>query len=298
VAQGAAIVLGAVILVAGVIAAIVSWSRGLFAVRYFPAVAAIVLVLGAIRLVNGFPALMAGLSTSQPLQLQLLVLIASGGVGLLLQSGAMGLVSGVVPVWCRDREGARKALGLGVALGVLAAAVRLASTVPGAGAMWPSYNGAATFVPFLAAVIDPLSAVVARIVFLAFLVAAANRLTSDWTRRRALVGAGLVIVGAILGNAASPLNLATWAAFAAAIGVVFCAAYALVLRHDVSIVPIAAATMTGLGALREGLAGAYPAALAGSAVAVVAMSLMAWLWFRALTPPAGSAPVNLGSDAL
>ena len=52
------------------IAAIVSWSRRHFSVRLFLSIAAAFLVLSVVNLVNGFPALMASLSTSQPLQLQ------------------------------------------------------------------------------------------------------------------------------------------------------------------------------------------------------------------------------------
>ena len=285
VVQGAGIVLPVALLIGGVIAGIVSWSRRRFAVRFLLAVAALFLVAGASRLVNRFPALMAALSTSQPLPLQLFVLIASGAVGLSLQSAAMGLVSGAVPVWCRDRGREwRTALGLGIALGLVAAAVGAASTVPGDGARWPSYDGAAALVPFLAAAVDPIVVLLTRIVFLTLLVATANRLSRDWTRRRLPIGAALVVLGGVLGNASSPLNLVAWASFAAVIGVLLLAAYVVVLRHDVSIVPVAAAAMTSLGALREGWAGAYPASFGGAIVSVAAMWIVAGLWFRALTP--------------
>jgi hypothetical protein len=90
------------------------------------------LLAGLQRFINGFPSLMAALSTSQPLQLQLAILIATGTVGITIQSAAMGLVSGAVPVWSRSRVVDRhSALRLGMALGVAAAAARILSTLPG-----------------------------------------------------------------------------------------------------------------------------------------------------------------------
>jgi hypothetical protein len=86
----------------------------------------------------------------------------------------------------------------------------------------------------------------------------------------------------VLGNAASPRELPAWIGLTLLISSVFLAVYVLVLRHDASIVPIAAAVMTSLGALREGLAGAYPASLAGTLLSIVLMSVIGWTWFRAL----------------
>src|SRR5262249_19712255 len=80
--------LGAVMILGGVIGAIVSWSRGRFDVRLGVAAFAVFFVLAAIRVVNGFPLAMANLSTSQPLRLQLFVVIGSSVVGLTLLAAA------------------------------------------------------------------------------------------------------------------------------------------------------------------------------------------------------------------
>jgi len=133
-------------------------------------------------------------------------------------------------------------------------------------------------------------------VFLTLVVAAANHLSGTWTKQRTGVGVLLVLIGGVLGNAASPRDFPAWIGLTILIGAIFLAAYVLVLRHDVSTVPIAAAVMTSLGALREGLAGAYPASLGGAFLSVVLMSLIGWTWFRALealapapvTPPVAS----------
>jgi hypothetical protein len=293
--QGAGIVLPLLAMIGGVVGAMISWSRRQFAVRLFLAAGGLFLLAGLQRFINGFPSLMAALSTSQPLQLQLAILIATGIVGITIQSAAMGLVSGGVPVWSRNRFVDRhSALRLGIALGVAAAAARILSTLPAGDRAWPSYDGQATLIPFFAAAFDPIGVLLARIVFLTLVVAAANHLSGTWTKQRTGVGVLLVLIGGVLGNAASPRDFPAWIGLTLVIGAIFLAVYVLVLRHDLSIVPIAAAVMTSLGALREGLAGAYPASLGGTFLSVVLMSLIGWTWFRALevlAPAPVTAPV-------
>jgi Type II CAAX prenyl endopeptidase Rce1-like len=281
--QGAGIVLPVLTLIGGVVGAMISWSRRQFAVWFFPAVGAAFLLFGLMRFVNSFPSLMAALSTSQPLQLQLMVLIATGTVGITLQSAAMGLVAGGVPVWARGRGIERRsALQVGIALGLVGAAARILSTLPGGERPWPSYDGAATFMPFLSAAFDPVVVLLARTVFLTLVVAAANHLSAMWTKQRVPVGTLIVLIAGVLGNAGSPRELPVWIGLTLLIGVLFLVAYVFVLRHDVSLVPLAAAVMTGLGALREGLAAAYPSSLAGAIVSIAVMLLIAGVWYRAL----------------
>jgi len=107
-------------------------------------------------------------------------------------------------------------------------------------------------------------------------------MTAGWTRHRILVSAGLLIVGGVLGNTTSPVNLAAWLSAGAAMGTLLLVAYILVLRDDVSIVPIAAAVVATAGSLPEGLARPYVGALEGTVLAVGVVWLIAWAWFRAL----------------
>jgi len=246
-------------------------------------------VLTAIRVVNGFPAVMANLSTSQPLRLQLLVVIGSSVVGLTLVAAALALVSGAVSVWSpSERLETRTTMKVGVAVGAVGAATRVAGAMFGsAGPIWPSYAGASSYVPLLAAATNPVGTLMTRTVFLLLIVSAADRLTAGWTRRRAVVGVLLLIVGGVLGAAGSPEILVPWVAFAALVGALMTAAYVVVLRHDASIVPIAAAVMTMAGTLYEGSARAYPGALPGAIIAVIAMGAVAYGWFRALRTPGG-----------
>jgi hypothetical protein len=279
--------LAAVIALGGVIAAIISWSRRQFSVRLFLAILGSLLLLNGVRFVNGFPASMASFSTSQPLQLQLTILVGTSAVAFTLVSAALALVSGAVSVWSPSgRVESRTAITLGIALGVIGAAVQtLGATLGSDAPVWPSYAGATAMMPSLVMALSSLSTLLARTAFLLLLVAAADRLTEGWTRRRAIAGVLLVIVGGLLGGAGSPQSLMPWVAFTTLAGVLLAAGYVVALRHDVRIAPIAAAVMTMAGTLHEGAARAYPGALGGAIIAAVAMAAVAYAWFRVLTRP-------------
>ncbi len=68
-----------------------------------------------------------------------------------------------------------------------------------------------------------------------------------------------------------------WSAATVLAGTTLLCAYVLVLRHDLSLVPIAMATVVGLTILREGVQAAYPGALAG-ALAGVALAALTARW--------------------
>ena len=203
------------------------------------------------RVTNSFPTMMAGLSTSQPLQLQLAVLLGTSTVGLTLFAAGLALIAGAAPVWsaATGRLESHTVITIGLALGALAAAARALSALVG-------------------------SAVFASV--------SANWITAGWTRRRALAAILLWLVGSLLGTPGSPDNLVLWTVSAALIGALLVAMYVGVLRHDVSALPFGVVVMTFTGTLREGWARPYPGALAGAIVAVVAMCAVAYWWFRAL----------------
>jgi hypothetical protein len=291
--------LAAVLVVGGVIAAIITWSRRQFAILMFLAVFGAYLVLSGIRVANSFPIMMASLSTSQPLRLQLAILLGTSVVGLGLLSAGLALIAGAAPVWSADsgRLESHMAIKIGIALGALAAVARAVSAMVGSsGPVWPSYEGAGTLVPFLAAAVGPVLSALTRIVVLVLVVVAANWLSAGWTRRRALAAALLWIVGGLLGTPGSPENLGPWIASAALIGALFVAMYVTVLRRDVSVVPFGVLVMTLAATLREGWARPYPVALAGAIVGVAGMGAVAYWWFRALRQKSAN-PVDFTANA-
>jgi hypothetical protein len=256
---------------------------------------AALLVLSGIRVANSFPEMMASLSTSQPVRLQLAILVGSSVVGLGVLSAAMALITGAMPVWSAagQRLQARAAVTIGAALGAVAAAARAGSALVGhSGPIWPSYGGAGTFVPFVAAATAPTVTALTRIVVLLVVVAAANRMTAHWTRRRVPGTLLLGIAGSLLGATGASENTVALIASAAVIGALLVGVYVGVLRHAISVVPFGVATMTAAATLREGWLQAYPGALGGAIVAVLAMWAVAYWMFRALNAPWAMTPLE------
>jgi hypothetical protein len=111
--------------VAGVVGAIVAWSRKNFAVRTFLSFLSLLFGLNLIGIINGWPSLVAQFSTAQPFKTQVFIFIAVSLIGLLLLSFALALVIGFVQKWRRAPSAIEtaKALIWGPALGALAAGV-------------------------------------------------------------------------------------------------------------------------------------------------------------------------------
>src|SRR5260221_10358532 len=120
------------LLLSAAVGGMIAWSRGRYAPRLFLAAAAMVLAASIVDLANGWPTVVASLSTSAPLAIQLLGIIAVGFIGVALVAAVVGLALGALP----HRLGplgampGRAAVGLGIAAGPFRApAAALAATL-------------------------------------------------------------------------------------------------------------------------------------------------------------------------
>lgn len=279
--------------VGGVVLAIVAWARKRFAVRLFGVTSVLFLAASGTAAVNELPDLLAGLSTAQPWRLQVAMLLAEGVVGLLLAAAGVALMAGAVPRWLvhpasLDR---RVAWRLGPALGGLALGVQAATGLlrMSDGPPSPSFAFADTFLPALGVAVAPVAGFLVRSVLLMLMVALADRITRGWTARRATGATVLVVLGGVAGAGSASDGLTAWVVAGLASGLLLWAAYVLVLRADVTLVPPAAVTMAMLPVVREGAFGAFPGAGVGAAAAVGLTTLTAWWWWAALTRAGRSA---------
>ena len=280
------IVLG-LLLLAGTVAAVVSWTRGQFNLRAGIGVGILSAAISVLSLANNWPALINATSTAQPLPLQIGISLMVGLVVAGLGATLLGLLAGFMH---------RLALGLplpnrkiavctGLALGLgflgTVGLVRLlfGSSLP----EWSAYGPASSFVPWLGAALGPVPGYLILTLVGMLVITSVNTLSSGWTRRRVIGAAVLLLVGTVLVPGKVPEDVTSWLVSGLAGGVFLLIAYIWVLRAHPSLVVFATAGMVVPGLLESGLDQAYGGALAGSLIGAISILLLSWRGFTMLT---------------
>jgi hypothetical protein len=275
----------AVVILFGAGAAIVVWSRGKFAVSMALCPALIVLAASLATGVNRWPTVIAGFSTAQPYALQLTFWFISLGFGALVTAALMGLLSGLVAPWLhRSTVNRGQAIILGCGLGLIIAGAKamIGRLHAGANPPWPALHGAAEAWPLISPVLQTFPQVISGVAIFALVCGGLDRLTSGWTRRRALWG-GLAFIIAVLTNpTGDAAAVMPWVASALLSGLTMFLAYLLVLRFDLSVVPLVVGTMQILDLARAAVQQAYPGAMIGYIVSMAVAAALAWIWFVVL----------------
>ncbi len=263
-----------------------AWSRGRYTPRLFLAGAALMLVVSIVKMANGWPTVLASLTTAAPLQLQLLGVVGIGFVGLTVISALVGLALGALPRALRMSPvlGERDAVQLGIAgglFGAAAGAVAGALRTP-AWAHVPDLAALGSKIPILQIALDPVTGFLTRVAVLMATLAVLEQFTLSWTRRRLLAVIVLGIIGFFAGGLPAGSHTAPWIAAGLVLAAALIVAYATLLRFDPTIVPVAMGAMTIVSSIGRGIGRAFPGALSGSVVAAVLVAGLGWWWFRAL----------------
>jgi hypothetical protein len=273
------------ILVAAAVTGVIAWSRRRFSPRLFLAASGLVFVALLVNGVNGWPSMLAQLQTALPLQIQMIGVIGIGLVVLTINSALVGLAIGALP---RRLAGAARmpegdALRLGIALGCLAGGVAVATAaLRPAWATLPTVSPLGTFIPIVDIAIDPVTACLTRSAVVLSLLAYVDTATGRWTRHRAIWSIVLLVVGVFAGGPPAGLHLGGWLAGGAVTALALLAAYVTVVRADLTMIPIALATMLALSVLARGGQRAFPGAVAGATIAILVIAAVGWWMFAAL----------------
>jgi Type II CAAX prenyl endopeptidase Rce1-like len=268
-------------LMSGSVTGIIAWSRRRgFSKGVFARIGALFVVTSLISAINRWPVTVAGFSTAQPFELQLAMFLGIGLVGLLLPGAALALAGGAIPYDMPQRRRmtwAQTAL-LGVSLGAIAAAITVVIRASGE-PRWPPVGALAAYLPLMAAVLDPVPALLLRTITLLALLTAVDDLTRGWTRHRLISGVLLVVAGAVLSAPSDPSSISQWVSAVSVSGIGFLAAYVLLLRSDLTMTPIAVGTLALLQQVPDV---STSGAVAASLVEIVVTAVVAWWLFRLL----------------
>jgi len=274
------------LLLGAAVSGVIAWSRDRYTPRVFVASAVLMLVLSVAKSANSWPMLLAALQTDAPLELQILGVVGIGLVGLILSAALVGLALGAMPhrlVASASMDGG-SVWTLGSAVGAFAA-------VSGAAAAWlrtpdwarhPYLDPAGAMSPVLQAAIDPLTRVLMASTVMLAALTMVEQITTSWTRRKAAGLLALILVGFAAGGVPVGLAAEGWLAAGAVTAAALTIAYVTVLRFDLTMVPIAIATMVAVSALAQGAQRVFPYAFTGSLIAAGLSLLIGWLVAMAL----------------
>jgi hypothetical protein len=97
-----------------------------------------------------------------------------------------------------------------------------------------------------------------------------------------LAGGSVALVGFLGAGAPAGSELAGWIAAGLLLAAGLLAAYATLVRTDLTMIPIALGSMMAIGGLMRGAERAFPGALPGAVAAAVLTAGLAWWLFRTL----------------
>jgi len=273
-----------ILLVCGLVAGIIAWSKGAINLRFVTMTSLTIAIIGIAGVVNNIPNALAGFSTAQPYGTQIMTTLVSNGMLLVVMIAAIGLNVALISTWRQNRTPV--AAGTLITAGVLIALVRAGSDVFSYGLStfqpaWPATTAAATMMPILAATIENANGFIINTVLFLLVFGFIDRLTNGGYHKRVFAIGMLFLFGALTANSNASGIIETWLIAALVSGITTVAIYWLVIRHDLAVIPIFVATAIVINLLPTGTE-PYPGALAGNLLAIIVVGALGVVSFKAL----------------
>ena len=276
----------ALLVLAGVIWAIVNWSRGSFSTASFLTFFLLLVVCGVVNLLNGWPAIVSLFSTSQPYRNQVLTALGPGSLGLLAAAASSALIVGMVHHNRVKRAPFQKmppiipGLALGCAV-VLVEAV-MGKIAPSLAPLWGSISAAGDYSPVVGTAIGPITQYVARTALFLLVFTTADRITKGWTQKKGLLTGAFVLLGfAYSGTLINSLPM--WLLAGPQTAAVLFLTYFLIRRFHISLLPWTLAVMSMSLLLRKCVLNPYPGALPGAILGAILLAALAMYWEKRLS---------------
>lgn len=275
------------IFLAGIIAAIINWSRKKFSVSVFLIFFALLFILGIINIFNEWPSMMSKFSTAEPLTNQIFMVVALAVVGILFISAGPALVIGFITSWKTKQsqpQNSTISIGAGFGLGMLIAGISaIISTLfkPSLEPLWANYAALSNYIPLLRDGLNPLSGYILGTTLLLLIITAIDRFTKGWTRRKIIFAVLIVLMGFLFsGNLTDSILFFLISGLIS--GIIYLLAFVFVFRFNLALIPLVAGAGAILDASKQGIMNAYPTAVPGAVLAIILIGVISVYWYRQL----------------
>ena len=280
----AANIIFVLLFLAGIIFAIVRWTKGLFSVRAFLAFSGGVLLLMIISTFNMWPHTQIGFSTAQPYTTQVLTTISFSAVGWIFVSMAIGLVAGLIhrmnlPVSGELSQNpiAFISIALFPTLAVIGLLALVSSFAPQSAPDWGNAGMAGASIPVLAGALSPMMGYISTTLLLILVFGSVHQLTNGWQKRQLLFGTLLFLAGFVFA-ANSVENVGSFLISGTLSGVLILLFHRFILRHHTALlIPVVAVYVILMGS--DSVASPmFPGEGISWVLSSVLIGVVAWFW--------------------
>lgn len=272
------------LIIFGLVAGIIGWTRRRFNTRLFVQVSAIMAFAFVVEAINSWSSVIAGYSTELPFsnyKLMVIISLSVSGIFLVLFNGIfVGASSRWMPAGNQgNRYNFLHATGFGLAAaGILAS---IDSFAPKTGPYWIDIEALNSFSPFIGSLLYEFPEIIFSPALMIVIFSGIHTLSKGYTIRKSVSVFAFLILGLALtsSSAGSPVF---WIVSGLLTGGLMLGAYLVFIRYHFEWLPWSFGLFTVFAAIRAAVSAPYPGAVAGSILSAVACAVFFYYWYRRL----------------
>ncbi len=241
-----------------------------------------------INIMNGWPALIATLKTSEPYYNQIFTLLTTYGFGFLIKAAGFSLVLAGIRTWQKPIKVLQNSpIIYGICMGLIAAGLHAVALKfqPSIEPVWAEFDSVGNYLPWLGVITTTLIQYLTLTIAIIMLYVIVDFFTLYWQRNKFVAVLAMIACGICLNGIQSLESVPFWLIWGALIGMMLLAFYALIIRFDHAVVPIATATYMIMQAVQQIAFNAWPTAVVGYGLSIIMLIGLAWIWAKALNQP-------------
>ncbi len=240
--------------------------------------------LGTVRVINGWPTIIALFSTSEPWSSQVFRVLASLLIQSIVMSGATALILSMTHV-LREKFSHEKpnlknivpAVVVGTLLAMISSGTKLLG--PSLSPTWASFSSAGTYIPTLGTLLGLVSGFFIEVATLLVLLVFVYLLSNSWTKNKVLCSFILILSGLLITSSGIE-SITIWLLKGILVGIILLLYQNTMLRSFPALIIPTLATATCLRATQQIIFGAYPGATLGYILGIIVIVGLAWYIYR------------------